>query len=244
MSESNLQHNLESGDIVICIVEKIVGTTVFVKIQHYGKELEGSIVLSEIAPGRIRNLRDYVIPKKKIVCKVLRVSGNYIELSLRRVTPKEKKEMLEQENQEKSYTNILKTILAEKANLIIEDILKKNSVFDFIESSKKDPKELEKLIGKEKTQKILDIVNAQKKKKYIIKKNISMTSTQHNGLTLIKEILEKIKEAEIKYLAAGRYVLKTESENPKEAENLVRGITEILEKNCKEKQISFSIKEK
>ena len=90
---------LEVGDIVLCTVDKIVGTTVFVKIEGDG---EGSIVVSEIAPGRIRNLRDYVVPKKKIVCKVLRISEKNVELSLRRVSLKEKKERMEQLKQEKS----------------------------------------------------------------------------------------------------------------------------------------------
>jgi len=62
---------LEEGDLVLCTVEKIVGTIVFVNID--GEKKQGSIVLSEIAPGRIRNLRDYVVPKKKIVCKILRI---------------------------------------------------------------------------------------------------------------------------------------------------------------------------
>ena len=83
----------EEGDIVLCTVERIEGTNVFVSIEGNG---EGSIMTSEIAPGRIRNLRDYVVPKKKIVCKILRVSGNRIDLSLRRVTQKEQKEVLEQ----------------------------------------------------------------------------------------------------------------------------------------------------
>ena len=78
--------NLEAGDVVLCTVDRIVGTTVFVNIEGDG---EGSIVFSEIAPGRIRNIRDYVVPKKKIVCKVLRISGNRMDLSFRRVTLKE-----------------------------------------------------------------------------------------------------------------------------------------------------------
>src|SRR3990167_3310904 len=112
---------LEEGDLVLCTVEKIVGTIVFVNID--GEKKQGSIVLSEIAPGRIRNLRDYVVPKKKIVCKILRIydKGN-IELSLRRVTLKEKKEVLEQFKLEKSYESILRSVLGENAQKIIENI--------------------------------------------------------------------------------------------------------------------------
>ena len=81
---------LEVGDIVMCTVERIVGTTVFVKIDGNG---EGSIILSEIAPGRIRNLRDYVVPGKRIVCKVLSIREHAI-LSLRRVGINEKSTFL------------------------------------------------------------------------------------------------------------------------------------------------------
>ena len=59
---------LEVGDVVLCTVDRIAGTVVFVKIEGNG---EGSVIISEIAPGRIRNLRDYVVPKKRIVCKIL-----------------------------------------------------------------------------------------------------------------------------------------------------------------------------
>src|SRR5271157_4682097 len=101
---------LEEGDNVLCTVDRIIGANVFVKIEGDG---EGIIITSEIAPGRIRNLRDYVVPKKKIVCKVLRVYGDRIDLSLRRVTQKEQKEIMEEYKLERSYLNILKTILGE-----------------------------------------------------------------------------------------------------------------------------------
>ena len=108
---------LEEGDIILCTVDRIVGTVVFVKIED--KE-EGSIIISEIAPGRIRNLRDYVVPKKRIVCKVLRKTGDRIDLSLRRVTQKERKEVMDRSKQEQSYKNILKSVLGEKCKEKIE----------------------------------------------------------------------------------------------------------------------------
>src|SRR3989304_3671422 len=123
---------LEVGDNLLCTVDRIVGTVVFVKM-HFGKEeTEGSIVMSEVAPGRIRNIRDYVVPKKKIVCKVLRVSANgHIDLSLRRVTLKESKEVREKTEEEQSYIKIVKSILKEKADDVIAKIKEKNNVYDF-----------------------------------------------------------------------------------------------------------------
>ena len=74
---------MEEGDLVLCTVKRIIGTTVFVDIEGNG---EGTIITAEIAPGRIRNLRDYVSPGRKIVCKILSLKGKQINLSLRRVS--------------------------------------------------------------------------------------------------------------------------------------------------------------
>jgi translation initiation factor 2 alpha subunit (eIF-2alpha) len=143
----------EQGDTLLCTVDRIVGTTVFVILPN-GEE--GTIILSEIAPGRIRNLRDHVVPKKKIVCKILKDNGKNMHLSLRRVTPKEKKEVLEQAKQEKSYEAIIKTILKENSEEIIKKIRKSSSTYEFLQNAKTPSgfKEMENLLGKENAKRI------------------------------------------------------------------------------------------
>lgn len=232
---------LEVGDLVLCTVERIVGTVVFVKIHQDGKEVEGNIVLSEIAPGRIRNLRDYVVPKKKIVCKVLRVKAGNIDLSLRRVSQKEKKEVLEGESQKKSYISVLKSILGEKAEEAIKTI-SEDGIVPFLEEAKEKSENLEKLIGKESSKKILDILNSHKKKILLVKKEINLTTTQPNGITLIKKVLETFKGIKVKYISAGRYSLEIESEDAKTADKKLRDLTIIAEKEAKRSGIEFEVK--
>ncbi len=232
---------LEQGDLVLCTVERVEKTIVFVKIEGEG---DGSIVTSEIAPGRIRNLRDYVVPKKRIVCKILRISdrGN-IELSLRRVSLKEKKEVMDKYSHERAYLSILKKILGDKTEEVVEKIKKENNVFDFFQEVKKNPEKLEKIIGKDAS-KILEILNVQKTKIAIVKKEINMKTDLPNGVKLIKNILGEANGAEIKYLAAGKYSIKTESDDIKKADNKLREIVAMLEKIAKENRVDFSIKEK
>lgn len=232
---------LEEGDIVLCTVDKIVGTTVFVNIEGNG---EGTIITSEIAPGRIRNLREYVVPKKKIVCKILKISGDKIHLSLRRVSQKEQKEVLEQYKQEKSYRSILKSILGNKTEDIIKKIKEKTKLYDFLQEAKQNPKELEKVAGKKESEKILEIINKQKQKKAVIKKEIHLKTTASEGLELIKKLLGKIKDVEIKYISAGKYSVKTESSDIKKADNYLKEILEELEKQAKKANMEFSVKEK
>ena len=82
----------EEGEIVLCTVKKILYHSVFAILDEY-KHIEGMIHISEISPGRIRNIRDYVKEGKQIVCKVLNINkqkGN-IDLSIRRVGTNQKR---------------------------------------------------------------------------------------------------------------------------------------------------------
>lgn len=221
---------------MLCTVERVEKTIVFVNIKGYG---QGSIITSEIAPGRIRNIRDYVVPKKKIVCKVLRVSGDRIDLSLRRVTQKEKKQVLEKEKQEKSYENILKSVLGEKVKEVLEKIKKQNDLVEFLNESKENPKELEKIISKEQAKKIIEILKKQKKKTRILQKEFQLKTTAPNGLSLIKELLEKVK-AEIKYISAGKYSIKVESDDLKKADKAIKEILEKISEKSKKLNLDFS----
>ena len=233
---------LEVGDLVLCTVDRIAGTVVFVKIED---DREGNIVTSEIAPGRIRNLRDYVVPKKKIVCKVLRIDnyGN-TNLSLRRVSAKERKEVLEKYSEELSSISILKSILKDKADKIIEIIKKDSKVLEFLQEAKENPKLLDKLFNKEEAEKLTKIIQTQKQKKAIVKKEFLLKSKAPNGLSLIKELLENVKEVEIKYLSAGRYIIKAEATDLKSADQRIHNILLDVEKKSKKLNMDFSVKEK
>ena len=227
--------------MVLCTVDRIVGTTVFVNIEGNG---EGSIVFSEVAPGRIRNIRDYVVPKKKIVCKVLRISGDRVDLSLRRVTLKEQKELKERYKQERSFISILKTVLKEKVEDALGKISKKGSIHGFLERIKNDTKELEELVGKQDSKKVFEILNAQKQKRAVVKKEIILKSMDSDGVEKIRDILGKIDGTEIRYVSAGRYSLKREDENIKEADQKLKEIIEMIEKKAKISNLDFSIVKK
>jgi len=235
---------LEEGDMVLCTVDRIAGTVVFVKIENSGEEREGSIILSEIAPGRIRNLREYVIPKKKIVCKVLKTSGGTISLSLRRVTQKEKKEVMDEFNQERSYISILKSVAKEESNELLDKITKEGKLYDLFEEAKTNPKKLENIIGKEYTKKVMEIILEQKKKKTIIKRTIYLKSQEPNGLYILKNILENSGNIEIKYLSAGKYSLKIETDDGKKGAQELKTFLEKVEKKAEEQKAQFEVKEK
>ena len=239
-----VEEQLEEGQIVMCVVEKIIGTTVFVKVQDNG---EGTIVTSEIAPGRIRNLRDYVVPGKKIVCKILSIKGDRIHLSLRRVRQQEKKELLDKLKKEKSYKAILETVLEKEAENIIKKITTDYSLADFFEQIKTNPKILEKYLKKEQAEKTIKILESKKEKPKEIKQIIKLSSRSPQGILKVKDIINKACEGSrcnVSYIAAGKYSLGILGEDFKEIKTEINKVTESIETQAKKQNCEFIIEKK
>jgi translation initiation factor 2 alpha subunit (eIF-2alpha) len=238
----NKYNELEEGQIVLCTVEKIVGTTVFVKIEE---NKEGTITTSEISPGRIRNLRDYVVPGKKIVCKILRISGDKIYLSLRRVKQSEKKELLERVSKEKSYKAILKTVLKDNSKEIIQKINEEYPLIEFFEELKGNSKLIEKFVDKKNSEKIIKILETKKEKPKEIRQNFKLSSKSSEGINIIKEILKescKDTDCELSYLAAGKYRLSITGNEFKKLKTDSNKTLDFIEKQARKKNCSFEMK--
>jgi translation initiation factor 2 alpha subunit (eIF-2alpha) len=238
---------LEEGQIVLCTVTKILGTIVFVKLDEYN--LEGTITFSEISPGRIRNIRDYVNIGRKIVCKVLRINPQAVHLSLRRVKLREKKELNELIKKEKSYKALFKTVLGkEESEKAVEKIKQIEPLAEFLEKAKEDSKLLEKQIPKQDSDKILKILKDKKQKETILKTNISLTSKDSKGIILVKDLLNQAfkdcKNCTITYTAAGMYQIKIKTPNPKQSDTELKQSLEKLEKLAKQNNCKFLEKAK
>ena len=236
--------NLKEGEVVLCTVDRIVGTSVFVKIENNTNE--GVIILSEIAPGRIRNLREYVVPNKKIVCKIIRIENNRIDLSLRRVSEKERKEVMDRHDSEKNSINILKSVLKEKAEETIRKIKSKEaSIYAFLQRCKDNPALLEELTGKTDAEKICSILLEKKEKDIEVRKEIDLTSRSPSGIEIIKYVLAPcVENCSITYIAAGKFLLKIKSKDYKLANSALTATLAEIEKRAKEKHAILAIKEK
>ncbi|MDD5193556.1 MAG: hypothetical protein PHF67_03130 [Candidatus Nanoarchaeia archaeon] len=236
-----MENEFEEGQIVLCTVERIIGTTVFVRIENNG---EGTITFSEIAPGRIRNIRDYVIPNKKIVCKILSIRENKMQLSLRRVKSNEKKELLEKIAKENSYNAILKTVLKEEFEKTVEKINKGFSIKEFFEKIKDNPKILDNYMNKEESEKIIKILESKKEKPKEIKQIFKLSNKSSNGIKIIKNIFEnscKDTKCNIVYLGAGRYSISIIGGDFKFLKSEINKSLEIIEKSAKTSHSDFSM---
>ncbi|MAG27966.1 hypothetical protein CMI47_20770 [Candidatus Pacearchaeota archaeon] len=230
---------LKESDLVLCTVKKIEKTTVFVDIEPSG---QGTIVLSEIAAGRIRNLRDYVSPGRKIVCKILKISKGHIDLSLRRVTSKEKEEVTEAYKKEATLKSMLKTF-SKDPEKILDSIKAKSTIPEFMEEARENPKIIESFLSKTDAAKLTKILADRPEKQKTIKKTFKLMSIGPSGIKDLKAILET-KEAEINYLGSSKFSISIKTTNPKEAEVLLEKILKQIKEKAQKHKTQFDYKEK
>ncbi|MCX8147117.1 MAG: translation initiation factor IF-2 subunit alpha [Candidatus Woesearchaeota archaeon] len=224
----------EESEIVICTVQKVYQNAVFVLLDEYDKK--GVIHITEIAPGRIRNLREYVIEGKKVICKVLRVDPEkgHIDLSLRRVTEMQKKEKQEQIKLEqkaekilelaakeagkdlaKVYNDIKGVVFSRYPSLYacFEDVIAGNFSINDLKLEKNLSDALENLIR-----------SRIRPPEVEIKGELKMESYEPNGVEIIKDALKRGKDENIsiKYLGAGKFSFSVKAEDYKKAENIMK----------------------
>ena len=237
------QKKLEEKQLVMCSVTKIIGTIVFVRIEDYN--LEGTLTFSEIFPGKIRNIRDFVFPGKQIVCKVLNIKPQVIEVSLRRVKVNERNEFNDKYKRERNYTAFLRTVLGDvESSKVIEQIKSNEESFvDFLEASKEKPESLVKYVSKEHATKIAAGLKEKKSKEVSVTKKFSISSKADNGIKKIKEIvssaLVNYKGCEVSYVAAGKYAIKIKSSDPRTADQQLRAIMQAIEASAKKNNCFF-----
>src|SRR3989344_9377573 len=235
------------NDFVICTVKKILHHSVFVSLDEY-ENLEGLVHISEIAPGRIRNIRDYVKPDKKIVCKVLKINiqTKQVDLSLRRVSINAMKIKIDEYRQEERAEKLLE-IAGKQINLdldkmykeagikIIEEFGSLQECFNKIVNEKEDI--LKKAGINEKIATALNKLVKEKIKppKVVVKLILELRSYAPNGLEIIKTLLsninnfkKKVEEIKVSYVSAPRYQLEITTFDIKNSENIAEGIAEEI----------------
>src|SRR3989442_4213644 len=121
----------EVGDLVVASVTRVEDYGAYVKLDEFSG-IEGLVHISEISTTWVRNIRFHAREGQKLVVKVLRVipQRNQIDLSLRRVTGREKSEKMLEWKKERKAEAILKSA-AEKMNKPVEEAeVIKNTILD------------------------------------------------------------------------------------------------------------------
>ena len=245
----------EEGELLLCTVTKIYPTSVFADIDEYEKQ--GMIHISEISPGRIRNIHDYVKEGKKVVCKVLRIDmqRGHIDLSLRRVSESQRRNKVNELKQEQKAEKIV-DFVAKKLNtdvyklyeqIAVKVFSKYPGLYPCFEEAVGDAKLLVKLGIPDKTAKELQELIGQRIKppEVELKGLLSLKSYAPDGVDKVKESLAAAhaasKEAKIIYLGGGNFSVSVISDNYKDAEKMLQSAVDAATKiiEASEGEITF-----
>jgi len=226
----------EEGELLICTITKIYPTSVFAQIDEYGRQ--GMIHISEISPGRIRNIHDYVKEGKKVVCKVLRLdlAKGHIDLSLRRVSESQRRNKVNELKQEQKAEKII-DFVAKKLKLETKDVYetvatkifeKYPGLYPCFEECVGDKTLLTKIGISEKLSKELQEVIEQRIKppEVTVKVVFTIRSYASDGVEKVKLALnaaqKAVKESKLVSLGGGNYSISIISDNFKDADKLLQ----------------------
>ena len=241
----------EDDELVICTVTKVLPHSVFAHIDEYNKQ--GMIHISEVSPGRIRNIRDFVKESKKIVCKVLKTNKEkgHIDLSLRRVTETQKRKKIDDLKQEQKAEKIIEFVAKDlnvNVNKLFEEVtgnvLKKyNSLNEYFQQVVTDNSKIKDAgLDEKSAKKLEELIKLRIKKESVkVEGRLKLSSFAPNGLDVVKSALKKAEEAgkdriAIKYLGGGFYNLVVTAADYKEAEKLLKDSTEVAIEHVKKNE--------
>ncbi len=236
----------EPGDLVLATVETVTDYGAYVKLDEYDKR--GLLHISEISSSWIRNIRDFVREGQKVVLKVLRVDSEkgHIDLSLRRVTKRERIEKIMTWKKERKAEALLRSV-AEKVGLSAEEIYEKagtlmENEYGLYEGFEKTLKEgmevLTKLGVSEQIAKTIHEVAQERIHVPMVRVKgiVELRCLKPNGVKVVKESFASARKAEksgaakVRFyvVAAPKYGIEVYAEDYKRAEDTLQKVAQNI----------------
>jgi translation initiation factor 2 subunit 1 len=239
----------EPGDLTIATIETVTDYGAYAKLDEHNKR--GLLHVSEISSSWIRNIRDFVRENQKMVLKVLRVDPEkgHVDLSLRRVTKRERIEKIKSWKKERKSETLLRGI-AEKLGMPAEEVYQKAGslleekygLYEGFEKLVKDgPEALTKLGAPQDMANVFAQVAEERIKLKMVKVRgtIEVRCTKPNGVKYIQDAFtsakkaEKTRDSKIEFhvIAAPKYSVEVAADNWKRAEDVLQKVSQTVVTN-------------
>jgi len=239
----------EVGDLVIATIQDVTDFGAYVQLDEYDKR--GLLHISEISSSWIRNIHNFIREGQKVVLKVLRVDieKGHIDVSLRRVTKREKIEKIMFWKRERKAETLLRDV-AEKTGLSLDEVYEKAGApmdreYGLYEGFEKVVKEgvvaLTKIgVPEELATTIAEIGKERMHVPMVkVKGIVELRCMKPTGVKIIKEAFlnakktEKSREAKLRFyvVAAPKYCVEVMAENYKNAEAVLQKVAENVVSN-------------
>ena len=239
----------EVGDLVIATIQEVTDFGAYVKLDEYDKR--GLLHISEVSSSWIRNIRDFIREGQKVVLKVLRVDveKGHIDVSLRRVTKREKIEKIMFWKRERKAETLLRGV-AEKTGLSLDEVYEKVGVpmereYGLYEGFEKVVTEGVVALTKIGIPEELAATTAEIGKERMrvpmvkVKGVVELRCMKPKGVKIIKDAFlnakkaEKSRDVKLRFyvIAAPKYCIEVMAENYKYAEAVLQKVAENVVSN-------------
>ncbi len=238
------------GEIVIGTVTRVMDFGAFVSLDEY-EDKEGMVHISEVAPGWVKDIRDHVKKGQKVVCKVLSVNPKrgHIDLSIKDVTERQKKEKWQQWKSELRAFKWLE-IAGEKVGISKEELVKigkklikeYDTIYEAFEEAAFEGYEvLVPVVGEEMAKAIAEIARENVKPPRVkVRGYFELKCFASDGIERIKKaLMEAYKVAKdgvkvtLEYVGAPKYRIVIEAEDYKVAEKTLKNVVNRVLKTIK-----------
>lgn len=239
----------EPGDLIIATINNVMDYGAYANLDEYNKR--GFLHISEISSARIRNVRDFVRENQKMVLKVLRVDveKGHIDLSLRRVTKRERIEKVKSWKKDRKGDALLHEV-AHRTGLSDEEIYQKvgapleenYGLYEGFEKAVKEgPEPLLKLgIPEELAKCVAQVAEERIKVKLVrVRGILEVRCMKPNGVRCIQKAFSEAKKSnqakdtkiEFSVIAAPKYRVEVSADSWKRAEELLVEVSENVTEN-------------
>jgi translation initiation factor 2 subunit 1 len=234
-----------TGELVIAQVSKITQFGAYCRLPEYDN-LEVFMPIREVSSGWIKNIREFIHEGQNLVCKVVFFDKdrNTIDISLKKVAPKETKDKIGAYNLEKRLAALFQQALRQADEQDRKDVATTEAITEFSNytnlfqhaASNSEQFENSKMSKKLKKS-IQDAIAANKKEKKYIVSYIATISTYNtkSGASELREVLGGIQKGgiEVSYISAPKYRFMAEGKDFNDAEGKIKIAEQVVTSKLK-----------
>jgi translation initiation factor 2 subunit 1 len=239
----------DEKELVLVKISKIMPHGAYCELVEFG--IDAYLPISEIASGWIKNIHEFVKEGQKDVGRVIAIDKEKraVDVSLKKVTTKEKNDKISEYNLEKRYEKLFSQALAgakleQKKEAIISELAQKVNTYTELIQMFVEKKDVHSLIKNKALEDGLAEIVAKniKPKRYEVSYMLELRSTDPKaGISQIKEALEEIegRGVGVLYVGAPKYRLTSEDSDYPKAEGRIKEAQKIIEKR---RALAYSMK--
>jgi len=245
----NYKDTPDEGELVVVEVHDINPHSAYVNLEEF-PEVEGLIHISEVSRSWVRDIRKELDEGEKDVAMVLDHEDNgTVNLSLKRVNDKQKREKMQAWNKERKAEKFIEKVaeqVGQDTDTVYEAVAFPfqetfGNTFDGFEIALVDRDRIAEVLDDEYVDTVVDVAEDNISLKQVkMEGELKVEIPVGDGLDRLKEALKTDEGVEISYISAPKYKIEVWGRNQEQAKRRMTSTVEDLEDRVTEAGGSFS----